>query len=386
MKEIPCSIYRGGTSKGLVIDELLVPPPGPARDQVLLGLIGGADPKQIDGLGGGVTITSKVAMVRPSVRPGIDVDYTFAQVVVGQGKVDYRANCGNMSSTVGPFAIAQGWVKAMPGETSVHIYNINTEKTIVATVPTDGHGFVSAGDYKIAGVQGTGGKITLEFLSPQGAATGRLLPTGNPTDTLHIPELGTVPVSIIDAANLFVFVSAETMGVRGCETVKELTEGFPGLMERLELVRGAAAQQLGYVSDYRKARQETASVPKLMLVAPAQDYTSADGIHLSASEMDIQARMISAMKPHPTMAMTGAMCLAAASVVPGSVVNQIFPDVPPQFSRTIRLAHPGGLMEVGVTGSVSSDVGADCGIVIHSTTGYRTARLLMRGIAFYENA
>ena len=385
MKEIPCTIYRGGTSKGLVIDESLVPPPGAARDQTLLALIGGADPKQIDGLGGGVTVTSKVALVCPSARPGIDVDYTFAQVVVGQGKVDYQANCGNMSSTVGPFAIAQGWVKAEPGETSVRIYNTNTGKTIVAAVPTDKHGFISAGDYKIAGVQGTGGKITLEFLTPQGAATGRLLPTGKPTDTLHIPELGAVPVSIVDAANLFVFVPAETMGIRGCETTEELTEGFPGLMERLELVRGAAAQLLGYVSDYRRARQETAAVPKLMLVAPAQDYTAADGAHLTAQAMDIQARMISAMKPHPTMAMTGAMCLAAASVVPGSVVNQILPDVPPQFSRTIRLAHPGGLMEVGVTGSVSSSGSDDCGVAIHSTTGYRTARLLMRGTAFYED-
>ena len=176
MKQVSCKIYRGGTSKGIVLDESLLPPPGRERDAVLLALIGGPDAKQVDGLGGAVTTTSKVAIIRPSNRPGIDVDYTFAQVVVGKDKVDYRANCGNMSSTVGPFAIEQGWVHPQKESTVVRIFNTNTEKVIVAHIPTDGKSVVYEGDYQISGVQRTGSRITLEFIQPQLKRTALSLP------------------------------------------------------------------------------------------------------------------------------------------------------------------------------------------------------------------
>lgn len=383
MKQIQCAIFRGGTSKGLVLDESLLPPPGSERDNILLSLIGGGDPKQIDGLGGGVTVTSKVAMIRPSVRPGIDVDYTFAQVVVGKWQVDYRANCGNMSSAVGPFAIEQGWVAPCPNQTTVNIYNTNTNKVIVATVPTNEQGVIYEGAYKIAGVPGSGGKISLEFRSPQGASTGKLLPTGNAADRLCIPELGEVRVSIVDAANLFVFVPAEEVGLKGCESPQQLQNNHPKLIDRIELIRGMAAQLLGYTADYHDAKKTSIAVPKIIVAGPSCEYTTTEGDLIPANEMDIQARMISAMKPHPTMAMTGAMCLAAASVVPGTVVNQMMPFVGEQIDRFIRLAHPGGVMDVGVIGHIKPEAPFRDEVEIISTIGYRTARFLMRGTAFY---
>lgn len=382
MKTITCKMYRGGTSKGIVLDGSLLPYEKKAWDHVLLALMGGADPKQIDGLGGAVTTSSKVAIVTPSERPGIDVDYTFAQVVVGKGKVDYRANCGNMSSTVGPFAIEQGWVQAQAGETAVRIYNTNTDKIIVAHVPTDGTGVVYEGDYAIAGVPGTGGRITLEFKEPQGASTGKLLPTGNPADVFEIPEIGQIKVSVVDAANLFVFVPATEVGLQGNETIAQLQK-MEGLAEKLEWIRGMAAQKLGYVSDYHSAKEESVTVPKLMIVGKPMAYETSGGARIDGQQMDIQARMISAMKPHPTMAMTGAMCLAAAAAVNGSVVSDIASCEGEKIERSIMLAHPGGLMDVGILGE--RDAGHEAGVRIEAAVGYRTARLMMAGTAYYKD-
>lgn len=378
LKEIKCSIFRGGTSKALFFDEALLPPEGTQRDQVLIKLIGSPDPKQIDGLGGGTVVTSKAAIIKKSKFPGIDVDYTFAQVVVGKNTVDYRANCGNISSAVGPYAIESGLVKAEDGITIVKIHNVNTGKDIYAKVETPGGKVTYKGDFSISGVMGTGSKIELQFLNPGGAATGKLLPTGSACDILNIPGLGKVKVSVVDSSNLFVFVDAESVGLIGNES-PELLDANDQAREYLEIIRGFVAQQLDYVDDYRKSFEKTPSVPKIAVVSKASAYTSTEGKRFNENELDIHARMMSMKKTHKTLAMTGGMCLAAATVIPGTIVQNIAAENPHFNPSQIKIAHPGGLMDVGV----EFEKGKDGDITICYTSGYRTARLLMKGTAYY---
>lgn len=378
LKEIKCSFFRGGTSKALFIDETLLPPEGTHRDQILVKLIGSPDPKQIDGLGGGTVVTSKVAIIRKSQFPGIDVDYTFAQVVVGKNTVDYKANCGNISSAVGPYAVESGLVKAENGITVVKIHNVNTGKDIFAKVETPGGKVTYEGDFAISGVMGTGSKIELQFQNPGGAATGKLLPTGSPCDILKIPGLGKVKVSVVDSSNLFVFVDAESVGLIGNES-PEVLDANDQAREYLEIIRGFVAQQLDYVEDYTKSFEKTPSVPKIAIISKASAYTAVEGKVFKENDMDIHVRMMSMKKTHKTFAMTGGMCLAAAAAIPGTIVQDIVADNSHFNPYRIKIAHPSGLMDVGV----ESETDKDGDITIRSTSGFRTARLLMKGTAYY---
>ena len=377
-REIPCSIYRGGTSRALILNEALLPPPGEARDRILIALVGGPDPKQIDGLGGGAVVTSKVALIKQSELPGIDVDYTFAQVVVGKNMVDYKANCGNISSAVGPYAIDSELVPAQDGVTRVVIRNTNTNKDIVALVETPGQKVTYEGDFSISGVQGAGSKIELQFLQPGGAATGSLLPTGNALDRLKVPGLGEVDVSVIDASNLFVFVRAADLGLRGNELPEELDINA-AVCVQLETIRGMIAERLGYVDDYRDAFEKTPSVPKVAVVSAPSDYRTTSGAAISAEEMNLHVYMMSMKKMHKTFAMTGGMCVAAGTAIPGTVVHDVVSGNTRFNPAQITLAHPGGMMDVGVSACVYT--GGE--VEIQSTSGFRTARLLMKGAAYY---
>jgi len=377
-KSIPCYIYRGGTSRGLILDETLLPPAGLERDAVLISLIGGPDPKQIDGLGGGVIVTSKVALIKLSEQPGIDIDYTFAQVVVGKNAVDYKANCGNISSAIGPYAIESGLIQAQKGTTKVVIRNTNTQKDIISVVPTPEGQVITNGDYVISGIQRTGAKIEMQFLDPAGAATGNLLPTGNPTDYVSVDGLGEVPVSVVDASNLFLFVRSEDVGLRGNELPEELDKNTE-LCEKLEEIRATFAERFGYVKDKRKAFELSPTVPKIAIIAPPSDYTTTNGDVISAKEMDIHIFMLTMKKMHKTFAMTGGMCAAAAAAVPGTVVNDIILRSQKVIPAQLALANPGGIMDVGVI----FETNATGEVKICSTSGFRTARLLMKGEAFY---
>jgi 2-methylaconitate cis-trans-isomerase PrpF len=378
LKEIKCSFFRGGTSKALFIDEALLPPEGAQRDQILIKLIGSPDPKQIDGMGGGTTVTSKIAIIRKSQLPGIDVDYTFAQVVVGKNMVDYKANCGNISSAVGPYSIECGLVEAKDGLTVVRIHNVNTDKDIFSKVETPGGKVTYEGDFAISGVAGTGSKIELKFQNPGGAATGNVLPTGSPCDILEITGLGKVEVSVVDSSNLFVFVNAESVGLYGNES-PEVLDANEQAREYLEIIRGIVAQKLGYVGDYTESFEKTPSVPKIAIVAKASAYTSVEGKALKETDMNIHVRMMSLKKTHKTFAMTGGMCLAAATVIPGTIVQKIVAENPHFDPSQIKIAHPSGLMDVGV--ECETDKNGD--VIIRSTSGFRTARLLMKGTAYY---
>lgn len=378
---IPCMIIRGGTSKGLYFLERDLPTDTAQRDELLLNIMGSPDVKQINGLGGATSVTSKVAIVGVSSRSDADVDYTFCQVSVDKPLVSTKGNCGNISSGVGPFAIEKGLVKVTEPVTQVRVFNTNTNKLIVEEVACENGSVKYDGDFAIAGVPGTASPIKLKFVRPAGTLKTRptegtdLLPTGNAVDTLDVPGFGSVEVSIVDAANPLVFVKASDLGLTGKELPSEL-DNDPEKLELLEKVRGMAAVKLGLCDDYTRSAWETPGIPKMAFVAPAADYTTVTGQKISADKIDLLSRMMSMQKTHPTYAMTGAMCTAAAAIVPGSVVQQVLrPDVDTQF---IRIAHPGGILEAGVDYTVGEDGSVD----VEDTFGFRTANLLAEGTAF----
>lgn len=370
---LPVSILRGGTSKGVYILETDLPANKEEWEPILLRLMGSPDKKQIDGLGGSQSVTSKVAIIKRSDRDDADVDYTFAQVSVDKPLVSYKGNCGNISSGVGPFAIEKRLIEAKGEITPVRIYNTNTDKIIVADVVTKDGQVVYAGDFYIAGVPGTASPIKLKFVEPAGTLGKGLLPTGNAVDILEVPGYGNIEVSIVDAANPLVFVKAKDLGLSGAELPEDLNADAQKL-DLLEAVRGLAAVKLGLIEDYTRSAWETPGIPKMTFVAKPAAYTTAEGKELAAGDVDLLSRMMSMQKAHPSYAMTGAMCTAAAAVVPGSVVNQVLsPNADTQF---IRIGHPSGILECGV----DYEENGTCP-VIADTFGFRTANLLLDGIA-----
>lgn len=387
---IPCVIMRGGTSKGLFFLDKDLPPPGAERDTVLLRVMGSPDLRQIDGLGGSVSTTSKVAIIGSPSRPDADVDYTFAQVSVDKALVDYKGNCGNISSAVGPFALEEELVAAAcgsgPGETVVRVHNTNTKKVILARVPTMDGKVLYDGDFAISGVPGTAARIALAFRKPAGAVTGKLLPTGNAVDRLQVEGLGVIEASIVDAANPLVFVRARDLGMDGSE-LPERIDGDADLLRRLEAVRGTAAVVLGLASSWQTAAVQSPAVPKMTVVAPPLDLLCSDGSRVAASGMDLSGRMMSMQKTHKTYALTGALCTVCAAAVKGGIVAGV--ARPGADLSDFRIGHPGGVIGVGVKlgsgGSGGSGGEAGSGEPeIEEALGYRTARLLMRGTAYYR--
>jgi hypothetical protein len=349
---------RGGTSRCLVFHANDLPLPGPARDAILLGALGSPDPygRQLDGLGGGISSLSKACIIGPPTLPGADVDYTFAQIEVKKASVDYNGNCGNCSSSVGPFAIDEGLVIAREGETLVRIHNTNTRKLILAHVPvTDGEAAVS-GDFELAGVAGRGARIALDFVEPGGAGTGRLLPTGRAREVI-----AGVEVSCVDATNAVVFVRARDLGLTGTETPQAVDADLE-LSGRLEKLRVEAAARMGM--------PESAAVPKIAFVAAPTDYTGLDGVRYPAATFDVLGRAISMGNCHRAFPLTVAMCLAVAARIEGTVVHEVARKHP----GDVILGHPSGVLPL------DASVGLKDGQPwAEKVTVYRTARRLMEG-------
>lgn len=373
-KKVPCCIMRGGTSKGVYFLESDIPQAGPDRDQFLLHVMGSPDLRQIDGLGGAASVTSKVAMIGPSMRPDADVNYTFAQVSVDKPLVSYKGNCGNISSGVGAFAIERGLVEAVAPLTEVRIFNTNTEKIIVEEVQVCDGEVQYQGNYRIAGVPGSAAPVKMKFLKPAGTLGKGLLPTGKAAEILDIPEYGPVEVSIVDAANPLVFVRARDLGLSGAELPSELDSNLQ-LLDLLERIRGMAAYRLGLISDYRQSAWLTPGIPKMTLVAEAAGWVTPDGSRMGQDEADLIGRMMSMQKTHPTYALTGAMCTAAAAAVPGSIVSRVLPSN--VNLHALRIGHPCGVLTVGVEYEPGEKEPE-----IQYTLAYRTANLLMDGFCF----
>ena len=286
VKKLPVTIMCGGTSKGIYILEDDMPKNHDEWESLLLRLMGSPDAKQIDGLGGSYSVTSKVAIIKKSSHPEADVDYTFAQVSVDKLLVSCKGNCGNISSGVGPFAIEKGLVEAKDGMTTVRIFNTNTNKIIAADVKTPGGVVEYSGDFAIAGVPGTASPVKLKFVNPAGTLGKGLLPTGNVVDTLDVPGFGQVQVSIVDAANPLVFVKAKDIGLTGKELPDDLN-AKPEMLELLETIRGLAAQKLNLIDDYKRSAWDTPGIPKMTFVAEPEDYTTSDGKAIAQKDIDL---------------------------------------------------------------------------------------------------
>lgn len=371
---VRCVIMRGGTSKGLYFHERDLPPPGPARDGLLLRIMGSPDLLQIDGLGGSRPITSKVAIVARSAREGADVDYTFAQVEIERASVTYDANCGNICSGVGPFAIDEGLVTAREGVTRVRILNTNTRKLIIADVPTTGGVSRISGDLSIPGVPGTGAEIRMNWVDTIGSSTGRLLPTGNPVDSLQLEDGRRIAVSLCDAANPCAWIAAADVGLPLDGRPEEIN-GNAGLMGLLQEVRGKAAVLFGFCTEWRRARSDSPTVPFVGLVAPPAGYRTLAGDAVLEPDMDIVVRLMFMDRLHESIAGTGSICLAAASRIPGSVVHSVTRPT----KDLLRIGHPSGVTATRVN---VRPIGTAPFVHFEELGFSRTARRLMAGQAY----
>lgn len=381
-REMRVALIRGGTSKGVFLRETeLEGFDSEMRDRVILALLGSPDLRQIDGLGGGSSTTSKVMIVGESSMPGVDLEYTFGQVSLDKPLVDYGGTCGNLTPAVGVFGINEGMVDAKGSFTRIVLFNRNTEKTVIVEMPTRDGIAESEGDLAIDGVPGTGARITARYQSPEGGVTGDLFPTGNVSDVLRVGAK-VIKCSIVDAVNPVVFVEAAGLGLRGDELPDELN-GNRNVLEALEALRSEAAARARIVEDSSVATAESPGIPKVAFVAPPYDYTSVKGTVISASGINVLARIMSMQKAHPAFAVGAAICTAVAAVHPGTVVAAASRfDAGPADSRTVvvSIGHPAGTMKVELT--INREPGRPP--VVAEAVVERTARYLMRGNAFYR--
>jgi hypothetical protein len=364
---------RGGTSKGLFFHEKDLPTEPGRRDRAILAAYGSPDPykRQIDGVGGALSVTSKVAVISPSPTPGYDVVYHFGQVSIDRPIVDVKANCGNISAAVGPFAVDEGLVKTVAPVTRVRIHQKNTNKLIVAEVPVKDGKFNEEGDYAIDGVPGTGSRILLRFVDPAGAVTGKLFPTGNRRDRFDVPGLGAVEVTCIDAANPFVFVPAAALGLSGTET--EELERRAEIKSLLEAIRCRAAVRLGIGASEEEAARRSQAVPKVAVVAAPAAYAALGGRAVEAHEVDLLARMMSMGTLHRAYAVSGAVATAGAAMIPGTVVGELVREEA-RGKDLLRIGHPGGVIDVGAV--IEPRAGE---FIYREAVLGRTARRLMEG-------
>jgi len=374
-RKIPCVIQRGGTSKGIYIHEKDLPKDPEIRKRVILSIFGSPDRRQIDGLGGADPLTSKLAIIDPSQRKDADVDYTFGAVDLTQPIVDYRGNCGNISSGVGPFAIDEGLVQAKTSETMVRIFNTNTKKILKAYVPTENGKTKYLGDFAIDGVPGTSAKILLDYSATAGAITGKLLPTGNPMDMVLVPGLGRIEISIVDAANPVCFIKPSVLNFSGIEG--PLDPKVQDALKTIEFIRGMAAKMIGLVDDAARARTESPAIPLLAIVSKPQDYASfTDGRRIEAGAIDFVSRVFYMQEMHKTYSATATVCTGAAALIEGTLVHQVC--APRAFEKKlVRFGHPAGSIPIEV--EVERREGE---FYLKKAAMGRTSRRIMEGFAY----
>jgi 2-methylaconitate cis-trans-isomerase PrpF len=371
---IPATFIRGGTSRGLFFLREDLPADEADWDAIFLAALGSPDPheRQLDGLGGGISSLSKVVVVERSERAGVDVEYTFGQVGVAAPVVEYGNNCGNLTAAVGPFAVDAGLVEATGSNAVVRLYNRNTGKHIVSRFPLDQDEAAVDGDFVLQGVAGRGAPIELQFENPEGAVTGRLLPSGSPSDILDVPGIGPVEVSIVDATAVVTFMRASVVGLTGTETPAEL-EASAALLDRLEAIRRCAAVRAGLAESMDEAARGSRNRPFLVLLAPPRDAASLSAEPILAADVDISARALSMGRPHRALPLTSALCLAAACEIKGSVPWETAESLGEE-APLLRIGHPSGVMSVSATVEKTDD-----GWRVDCVSAHRTARRLMEG-------
>ena len=378
---IPATWMRGGTSKGVFFRLEDLPEdarvPGPARDALLLRVIGSPDPygKHTDGMGGATSSTSKCVIISTSDVPGHDVDYLYGQVAIDSAFVDWSGNCGNLSSAVGPFAIANGLIDPsrvpVNGNCTVRIWQANIGKTILAHVPVGNGEVQETGDFELDGVTFPAAEIVLEFLDPSDdeGEGGSMFPTGNVLDTLDVPGVGALPATMITAGIPTVFVNAADIGFNGTELQPAINED-KATLARMEAIRVAGALRMGLIGTAQEAatRQHT---PKVAFVAPPATYVASSGKRIDAADIDLNVRALSMGKLHHAMMGTASVAIATAAAVPGTVVNLAAGG---GTRGAVRFGHPSGTLRVG------ADVQqADGQWVVTKAVMSRSARVLMEG-------
>lgn len=380
---IPATYMRGGTSKGVFFRLQDLPEaaqvPGAARDALLMRVIGSPDPygKHTDGMGGATSSTSKCVIISKSAQPGHDVDYLYGQVAISESFVDWSGNCGNLSTAVGPFAIANGFIDAerLPrdGVFAVRVWQANIGKTIVVHVPMANGEVQELGDFELDGVTFPAAEIVLEFIDPadegEGEGGGAMFPTGNLVDALEVPGIGTLKATMINAGIPTIFVNAADIGYTGSELQDAINSDAKALA-MFETLRAHGAVRMGLIKDVSEAakRQHT---PKIAFVAPAADYVSSSGKRIAAKEIDLQVRALSMGKLHHAMMGTAAVAIGTAAAIPGTLVS----DAAGGGARAaVRFGHPSGTLRVGAEAAE-----VDGQWVVRKAVMSRSARVLMEG-------
>ena len=375
---IPATYMRGGTSKGVffTLDNLpeAARVPGEARDKLLMRVIGSPDPyeKQIDGMGGATSSTSKTVILSKSESSDHDVDYLFGQVSIDKPFVDWSGNCGNLSAAVGPYAIANGLVgpAKIPqnGVAEVRIWQVNISKTIVSQVPIVNGQVQETGDFELDGVTFPAAEIPVAFMDPADGE-GAIFPTGNLVDDLEVPGVGVLKATLINAGIPTVFVNAQDIGYTGCELQEEINSDAKALA-MFETIRAHAAVRMGLIKhvDEAASRQHT---PKVAFVAPPASYTASSGKAVSAENIDLVVRALSMGKLHHAMMGTAAVAIGAAAAIQGTLVNLAAGD---EEREAVTFGHPSGSLRVGAKASLT-----DGRWQIDQAVMSRSARVLMEG-------
>lgn len=379
---IPATYIRGGTSKGVFFRLQDLPEraqvPGPARDALLLRVIGSPDPygKQIDGMGGATSSTSKSVILSPSIKPDHDVDYLFGQVSIDKAFVDWSGNCGNLSAAVGSFAIASGLVDAArvprDGIATVRIWQANIGKTIVAHVPITQGEVQETGDFELDGVTFPAAEVQLEFLDPaadEEGGGGAMFPTGNLVDDLEVPGVGTFKATLINAGIPTIFINAADIGYTGTE-LQDAINGDVAALARFEAIRAHGAVRMGLIAhvDQAAGRQHT---PKVAFVAAPTTYTASSGKPVKAEEVDLLVRALSMGKLHHAMMGTAAVAIGTAAAIPGTLVNLAAGG---GARSAVRFGHPSGTLRVGAEARQ-----VDGQWTVTKAIMSRSARVLMEG-------
>ncbi|MDI5921705.1 2-methylaconitate cis-trans isomerase PrpF [Halomonas sp. LR5S13] len=375
---IPATYMRGGTSKGVFFKLTDLPEaarlPGEARDRLLMRVIGSPDPyqKQIDGMGGATSSTSKTVILSRSESPDHDVDYLFGQVSIDKAFVDWSGNCGNLSAAVGPFAISNGLVDParIPenGEAEVRIWQANIGKTIVSRVPISDGEVQETGDFELDGVTFPAAEVPVAFKDPADGE-GAIFPTGNLVDDLEVPGVGTLKATLINAGIPTVFLNAVELGYTGTE-LQEAINGDARALEMFETIRAHGAVKMGLIADVSEAaaRQHT---PKVAFVASPAEYLSSSGRQVKAKEVDLVVRALSMGKLHHAMMGTAAVAIASAAAIEGTLVNLAAGG---GKRNAVTFGHPSGTLRVGAEASL-----VDGRWVIDEAVMSRSARVLMEG-------
>ncbi|MCO7609254.1 MULTISPECIES: 2-methylaconitate cis-trans isomerase PrpF [Pseudomonas chlororaphis group] len=380
--KIPATYMRGGTSKGVFFNLQDLPEaaqlPGAARDALLLRVIGSPDPydKQIDGMGGATSSTSKTVILSKSIKADHDVDYLFGQVAIDKAFVDWSGNCGNLSAAVGSFAISSGLVDParipQNGVAVVRIWQANIGKSIIAHVPITNGEVQETGDFELDGVTFPAAEVQLEFLDPaaeEEGAGGSMFPTGNLVDDLEVPGVGTFKATLINAGIPTIFINAADIGYRGTELQGDIN-GDPKALAMFESIRAHGALRMGLIQHLDQAAQRQ-HTPKVAFVAPPADYQASSGKAIKAGDVDLLVRALSMGKLHHAMMGTAAVAIGTAAAIPGTLVNLAAGG---GARSAVRFGHPSGTLRVGAEATQN---GADWTVV--KAIMSRSARVLMEG-------